>query len=207
MKYDGVLFDLDGTLWNATEAIAISWQLALQGAEDIPHPPTVAQLERVMGMTARQLMATLFPHISEERGAELFARCCEVENDYLLRHGGQLYPGVGELLENLRGETALAIVSNCNAEYAPCFLKAHDMEKYFDDWECSGRTGLSKGENIQLVIQRNHLESPVYVGDTLLDYEAAQAARVPFIHAAYGFGQVEGVLAIASPLELLTLLE
>ncbi len=207
MKYDGVLFDLDGTLWNATEAIAVSWEMALRDAPDIPRPPTVRELEGVMGMTAEQLMAALFPHITKERGAELFARCCEVENEYLLQHGGRLYEGIETLLETLSKEVPLAIVSNCNTEYAPCFLKAHGLEKYFADWECSGRTGLPKGENIKLVAERLGLQAPVYVGDTPLDYEAAKAAGVPFIHAAYGFGKVEGVPSIQKPLELPTLLQ
>ena len=202
MKVDGVLFDLDGTLWNATEAIAVSWQIALQDAPDIPRPPTVQELDGVMGMAAAQLMATLFPHIPPQRGAELFQRCCEVENKYLLGHGGKLYEGIEELLGTLSRQMPLAIVSNCNEEYAPCFLKAHSLEKYFSDWECSGRTGLPKGENIKLVVERLQLQAPVYVGDTALDYEAAQAAGVPFIHAAYGFGKVDGVPAIHAPMGL-----
>lgn len=206
MKYDGVLFDLDGTLWNATESIAVAWEIALRDAPDIPRAPTVQELEGVMGMTGEQLMATLFPQITPQRGAELFKRCCQVENDYLLEHGGKLYGGVEELLQTLQGQVVTGIVSNCNPEYAPCFLKAHHMEKYFTDWECSGRTGLPKGENIKLVAGRNHLENPVYIGDTILDYEAARAAGVPFIHAAYGFGRVEGVPAVHSPLELLKML-
>lgn len=207
MKYDGVLFDLDGTLWNATESIAVAWQIALQDAPDIPRPPTVQELEGVMGMTEQQLMATLFPQITPQRGAELFQRCCQVENDYLLEHGGKLYEGIVDVLEALQGKAVTGIVSNCNLEYAPCFLKAHKLEKYFTDWECSGRTGLPKGENIKLVVKRNHLENPVYIGDTILDYEAAQTAGVPFIHAAYGFGRVEGVPAVHAPLELLGMLE
>lgn len=206
MKYDGILFDLDGTLWNATEAIAVSWQMALKDAPDIPRPPTVQELEGVMGMTEQQLMATLFPHITPERGAELFKRCCEVENEYLLLHGGKLYEGIRELLQVLSGQAVTAIVSNCNPEYAPCFLQAHDMGKYFTDWECSGRTGLPKGENIKLVVERNRLQAPVYIGDTPLDFEAARQAGVPFIHAAYGFGRVEGVPAVRKPAELLELL-
>lgn len=207
MKYDGILFDLDGTLWNATEAIAISWQIALKDAPDIPRAPTVKELEGVMGMTGEQLMATLFPYITPQRGAELFERCCQVENEYLLQHGGQLYEGIEDLLRAIGGQAVTAIVSNCNTEYAPCFLKAHHTEGYFTDWECSGRTGLPKGENIRLVVERNHLQAPVYVGDTRLDYEAAQQAGVPFIHAAYGFGTIEGVTAIHKPVELLELIK
>ncbi len=206
MKYDGVLFDLDGTLWNAAEAIAESWRLVLKDAPDIDRPPTVRQLEGVMGMTAENLMAVLFPHLSTERGLELFDRCCEVENDYLRRSGGILYEGVEELLQQLSQKLPLFIVSNCNAEYIPCFLDAHRLHPYFKDWECIGRTGLQKWENIQLVAKRNGLKSPVYVGDTILDKEAAEKAGVPFIHAAYGFGTVPDTVEIETPLSLLDLL-
>lgn len=64
MKYDGILFDLDGTLWDSTEAVAASWKIALQGQPDVEAPPTREQLEGVMGMTGEQLMATLYPQLS-----------------------------------------------------------------------------------------------------------------------------------------------
>ena len=35
MKYDSILFDLDGTLWDSTGAVAASWEEALAGAERI----------------------------------------------------------------------------------------------------------------------------------------------------------------------------
>ncbi len=206
MRYDGILFDLDGTLWNATEAIAVSWEKALQGDPDIKRPPTVKELEGVMGMTAENLMATLFPTLSKERGAELFERCCQVENEYLRAQGGRLYPGVEELLRELSHQRFLAVVSNCNRGYISCFLDAHRLRSYFGDWECIGETGLQKWENIRLVARRNGLKAPVYVGDTELDREAAEKAGVPFIHAAYGFGTVTGVPSIQKPLELLQLI-
>lgn len=39
------------------------------------------------------------------------------------------------------------------------FFKAHKLDKYFTDYECPGRTGLSKGENNKLVIERNNLKN------------------------------------------------
>ena len=191
MQYDGILFDLDGTLWDATEAIAVSWELALQDAPDVEAPPTREQLEQVMGMTAEDLMATLFPRLSPQRHQELFARCCQVENDYLRRHGGKLYPHMEETLRELSQHLPLFIVSNCNADYIPCFLDAHKLHDCFQDWECIGRTGKPKGENIRLVAERNQVQRPVYVGDTALDQEAACFAGVPFLHAAYGFGAID----------------
>ena len=206
MKYDGILFDLDGTLWNATESIWESWKLALKDVPDVERPPTVQELEGVMGMTPEALMKTLFPYLSTERGLELFDRCCEVENAYLRQHGGVLYEGLEEMLSTLSQAVPLFIVSNCNDGYISCFLEAHKLEKYFRDWECNGVTGLQKWGNIQLVVERNHLERPVYVGDTVIDRDAAEKAGVPFIHAGYGFGKVEGAVSAGSPLKLLELL-
>lgn len=207
MKYDGIIFDLDGTLWDATQPIMISWGMALRDAPDVKNLPTREQLESVMGMTAENLMATLFPDLSPERHLELFDLCCQVETDYLRKHGGQLYPHLEETLDRLSQRLPLFIVSNCNKEYIPCFLDAHKLHSYFKDWECIGRTGRPKGENIQLIAQRNGLKAPVYVGDTTLDQEAAKQAGVPFIHAAYGFGQISGVEEIKKPKDLLQLLE
>ena len=75
--------------------------------------------------------------------------------------------------------------------YIEAFYKSHGLEKYFTDYENPGRTGLSKGENIKLVIERNNLKKPVYVGDTNGDYLATKVAGIPFIHAKYGFGKIE----------------
>ena len=37
----------------------------------------------------------------------------------------------------------------------------------------------------------NNLSDPVYIGDTLGDFNACRKAGVPFIFAEYGFGQVD----------------
>ncbi|MDQ0481828.1 phosphoglycolate phosphatase-like HAD superfamily hydrolase [Alkalihalobacillus hemicentroti] len=58
------------------------------------------------------------------------------------------------------------------------------------DFENPGRTGLSKGKNINLIIERNNLSTPIYVGDTEGDLNAARYAGIPFVYAKYGFGQV-----------------
>lgn len=207
MQCDGILFDLDGTLWDATASLVQIWQSALSGEPDIPAPPTKAQLQSVMGMTAPQLMAALFPHLSPQRGAQLFQKVSQVENDYILQHGGVLYPELVPTLTALSSKHPLFIVSNCGPDYIPCFLQAHQLGRFFTDWECIGRSGKEKWENIRLVARRNGLSRPIYVGDTEMDRQAAEKAGVPFIHAAYGFGRLQGVQAIASPGELLELLD
>lgn len=206
MNCDGVLFDLDGTLWNATGALAISWGETLKNVPDVTKPLTMADIEKVMGMTREPLVQTLFPYLPLERGVEIFEMCTADEIKYLAEHGGVLYDGVLEVLDTLSKKLPLCIVSNCNAGYIESFLTAHHADRFITDHECIGRTGLQKADNIRLVVERNHLQSPVYVGDTAIDAAAATQAGVPFIHAAYGFGEVDCPLKIHTPYELLSLL-
>lgn len=207
IKCDSVLFDLDGTLWDTTGALAEVWQLALRDEPDVSRVLTREDMAGVMGMTSVELMRTLFPSLSDERGAELFDRLCIAEDDYLRVHGGILYEGIEETLAALSQKVPLAIISNCGPEYIPTFFEAHGLQKYFRDWECIGRTGFGKAENIRLVAQRQGMNAPVYVGDTAMDQAAAKAAGVPFIFAAYGFGDVKDCPFVTKPSGLLELLD
>ncbi len=59
------------------------------------------------------------------------------------------------------------------------------------DFACFGHTGKPKDETLRLIVARNKLKKPAYIGDTQGDYEACKKAEVPFIWAAYGFGRPE----------------
>src|SRR5690606_24024903 len=83
------------------------------------------------------------------------------------------------------------LVSNCDEAYLAHFCDLHPVSTCFLDLECHGRTGWPKHENIRLLMERNGLHSAVYIGDTLGDQRAAAKAGIPFVHAAYGFGQVQ----------------
>ena len=86
------------------------------------------------------------------------------------------------------------------------FLKATGLSRYFAGHLCPGDTGVAKAENLMLISQKYHLQAPVYVGDTMGDFEACQKAGVPFIFASYGFGDVPVPDArIESPFDLVAL--
>ena len=56
IKCDSVLFDLDGTLWDTTAALAKVWQQALIDEPDARRELTQADIAGIMGMTSVQLM-------------------------------------------------------------------------------------------------------------------------------------------------------
>jgi phosphoglycolate phosphatase len=188
---DAIIFDLDGTLWDSREAIAISWNQVFEELEEGSFSVTKDDLTAMMGLQIDEIGEKLLPQLQADKRKELLDRCSVVENDYLVEHGGILYPEVENVLARLAEKYKLFVVSNCQEGYIEAFLKHYNLEKYIIDFENPGRTGLLKGENIKLVMERNGLSDPVYVGDTEKDREAAQLAGIPFVYAEYGFGQVK----------------
>lgn len=186
---DGILFDLDGTLWDSSENVTDSWNVVFRryktGKEITPE-----EFRKCMGMLMPDIIDVFLPDAGVDIKKQLLDACCEYECQYLSKTGGVLYKGLEDVLKALSKRYKLFIVSNCQSGYIEAFFKAHGLEKYFTDYEDPGRTGLDKAGNIKLVVERNNLKSPVYVGDIEGDYNSATKAGVPFIHAAYGFGKV-----------------
>ena len=191
MNIDSIIFDLDGTLWNSIEGVCSVWKTVLSKYPNIKKAITPEDIEACMGLQIDEIGKKLFPDLDEDFQMKLMNECCETETVYLGEHGGILFPKLEETLKVLSEKYKLFIVSNCQDGYIECFFKAHKLDKYFDDFECSGATGLSKGENNKIIIERNKLKSPIYVGDTNGDAESAKVAGIPFVYAKYGFGNVE----------------
>ena len=205
--FDGILFDLDGTLWDAVPEITLCWNQAISAAGVDRPPLTEEEVRSCMGMQIADIAARRLPGLSFERQMAVIDDCVTVENVYLARHGAAVYPGAGETLAALSERCPLFVVSNCQDGYIQAFFRGTGLGEYFTDFECAGRTGKPKSENIALVSARNGLKHPVYVGDTDLDRRSALEAGVPFVHAAYGFGKVEGVPAVHSFAQLPGVLE
>lgn len=192
MKYDGLLFDLDGTMWDATENIRISWNIAIKKFDELKDREiTLEELQAVMGNSMDKIVETFFPELSKEKQSEVLKVCCQAENDYMMEHGGILYPMLEDTLEKLSKNHKLCIVSNGQAGYIQTFLHAHKLSKYFTDYQNWGDNQVSKGENIKIVVERNQIKNAAYVGDTQGDAQAAKEAGIDFIYARYGFGNVE----------------
>ena len=199
----GIIFDVDGTLWDSSVQVAQSWQVAAEKLLNGPRPITPDLISRNMGKNMKDFGDALFPDLPPAKRLEVMEACMEYENQYLEDHPGILYPQVAEVLQQLSWKYKLFIVSNCQKGYIEAFLDYYQLNEYISDKESFGGTGLPKGENIRLVCERNHLERAVYLGDIEGDYRSACMAGIPFIHAAYGFGTIsDPVPAIHSLREL-----
>lgn len=203
----GIIFDMDGTLWDSAQNVAKSWKSVIEESGLLKKEIQTADIKSVMGKTMDVAADLLFGELPKKERMELLDQCCRLENEYLREHGGILYDGVRKTFGSLRERGYhVSIVSNCQTGYIEAFLDHYKLWDAIDDKQCYGDNLLPKGDNIRIVVERNQLEQAVYVGDIQGDYEASCEAGVAFVHAAYGFGRIAAdVPAIHSLCELLEL--
>lgn len=174
---DGIIFDLDGTLWDSTPEILNCWK---QYIPDL----TISELKSCMGATTTDIANML----SMEK-EEVF-KIQDKEVHWLSEHPVPPFIGVTTLVQFLNTENIPCfIVSNCQERYIECFLYKSGLEQYFKDWISFGDNKQDKSQNIKLIMERNNLQAPIYVGDTESDRVAARINNIKFAFAAYGFNK------------------
>ena len=196
----GILFDLDGTLWDSSQECVDAWNECIRTKTDRTEQFSLADMRGFMGKTMEAIAALMFPSLPTAEQLRILRLCTEEEHSYILAHKPRLYDGEADVLRALSQEYALGVVSNCQDGYIQLYLHHCGFSELFCDFECAGRTGKTKGQNIRLVMERQNLDWCCYVGDTQGDCDAAKEAGVPFLHAAYGFGTADKTDAVLSDL-------
>lgn len=185
---DSIIFDLDGTMWDSTKQAAVVWERVAKKNPAIKDEVTAEKLKELYGLPLEDIATGLFLSVPKDVAIRTMEECVVEQCPYLAEHGGILLGDIEETLSTLSKEYPLFIVSNCKSGYIEAFLQAHGLSRYITDHECPGGTGLLKADNIRIVMERNHLKAPIYVGDTQGDLDAAHQAGLPFVFCRYGFG-------------------
>lgn len=191
MNIDSIILDVDGTLWDAVPVTLRAWNRAIEERTGVAERITPEQAYGSLGRTMEGMAAYLFPELLEEEGMELLNACFRAEEKELARTVPDLYPGVAETLEELKERYPLYIVSNCQWGYIELLVDGHKLHRTISGWLCWEDTKDEKNVTIRRLMEEHGLERPVYVGDTRGDQLACEKAGIPFIYAAYGFGQAE----------------
>lgn len=185
-RFSSILFDMDGTLWDAVDTYADIWNETYRML-GIDARMTRDQLLDCMGLTLGDIIKRLNPDGIDE--VRFTAALREVDSQLMPAKGGILYPGVREGLARLAGHFPLFMVSNCGPHGLDYFLQYTGLRPYIKDTLTNGQTHLSKADNIKLLMERHNLTDAVYVGDTQTDCDAAHLAGIPMIYMDYGFGE------------------
>ncbi len=190
MLTDGIIFDVDGTVWNSTPIVEEAWNKALKD-NGYSERVTAARLQGLFGLPMDVIIRDILPDATEEERVDFAPKCFRYEHEFLERNGGIVYDGFEEMLKILYEKCPLYVVSNCQAGYIELMLSKTGFGKYFKDHLCFGDNDKLKAENIRIICERNEIKKPIYVGDTQMDADACIQAGVPIVYAAYGFGKVE----------------
>lgn len=200
---DAYLFDMDGTLVNFPRLVKESWN---QTFLKYHWEKVVSEQDilTIMGHTTQEIGKMIFPELKVSESFERIKIASEEEVSYILEHGTKedLFIPNEKFLKRLSKKYQLFIISNCMSGYIETFYQISGYGKYFIDF-ANNQNGLSKAENIMHMVKKYHLKNPYYIGDTIMDYQACQEAKVSFIHAAYGYGKVTCEHSIKTLKELL----
>ena len=192
MKFESLIFDIDGTLWDSRALVAEGYNIQLR-EEGYDHLCTNAEvLKTLFGKTMTDIADALFEEVPVPERYGLMERCMTTQNIYLRTNPCKMaYPGVQETLAKLAEKYRLFIVSNSNCGYPELCMEKMGVTDLFTGHMCFGDTGAHKGVTIKMLMEKHNITSACYIGDTQGDKEATDMAGLPFIHCTYGFGQVD----------------
>jgi HAD superfamily hydrolase (TIGR01509 family) len=191
----GVIFDMDGTIIDSLQAHLHAFEAAgkKEGAKI-----DVGMVKSMVGETARDIFAGLFPNKPEDEINELVRE----KDDYFQSVGWKqvkAMKGAASIMKELKGKYKLAIGTSASIKDVELFSKKFEWFGLFDVFV--GREHVQRGKpapDIYLVAAQSLKIGPedcTVVGDATYDMMAAKAAGMRAI------GVTTGVMSRAELLE------
>jgi len=189
MRFDAILFDLDGTLADTLDDIAASVNWALEQNAVDPHPPDAYR--GLVGEGVSRLVERALPAGRQDLHAAVLEDLRAHYTEHMLDRTVP-YPGIPELLDELASRgLPMAILSN-----KPQLATRWMVERLFSGWPFAAVAGELPGVPHKpdpasaLEIARGLGVDPgrvLYLGDTRTDMETAVAAGMFGVGALWGF--------------------
>ncbi|MDD2960874.1 MAG: HAD family hydrolase [Muribaculaceae bacterium] len=185
--HDSIVFDMDGTLWDATDSYAKVWnESARRLGIDINITGQV--LLQYMGKPIDIIFDELFKGTFPVTAEKYLSVVDIVEDELMPTLGGKLYEGVEPGIKALSNHYKLFLLSNCGINGLNNFLRYTKLSQYFSGSITFGETGKQKSGNLKKLSERYSLKNPLYVGDTQGDCDETHKAGLEFALVTYGFG-------------------
>ena len=191
-----IIFDLDGTLLNTIDDLGYACNFALEQTGYPTH--SIADYPRMVGNGINNLIRRALPE--SERSEENILRVRAHFVPYYNNHNCDYtrpYEGIPELLATLKAQGHQLAVASNKYQAATEKIVEHFFPRVFDVI-LGEREGIERKPNPQIVYDilspiTNH-QSPLYLGDSLVDRDTAQNANVPFVACSWGFVNKEALI-------------
>ena len=189
-----IIFDLDGTLLNTIDDLGYACNYALEKT-GYPTFPIEAYPAKV-GNGINNLIRRALPEA--ERTEENIQKVRAYFVPYYNEHNCDYtrpYEGIEAVLKTLKAQGHLLAVASNKYQAATEKIVEHFFPGMFDVI-LGEREGVERKPNPKIVfdiIQSNQINpnnqktQTLYIGDSLVDYETAKNANVPFVACSWGF--------------------
>ena len=194
MKYDGLIFDLDGTLSDPKDGItkSINYALIKHGydthCEDklapiVIGPPLDESFRALTGISDSAHIGSLVTSYRER-----YADLGYAEN--------KLYEGITDILDEFRNRgVAMGVCTSKPERFARPILEMFGIIEYFE-FLSGGDVGVQKGAQIQSLLKENKInENWLMIGDRKHDLIAANENNLKGAGVLWGYGSHEELTA------------
>ena len=157
-KRNGIIFDLDGTLWEVTESTFYS-------ANKITNKYKLKEISKetickVFGLNKEESAKLYFPYLELSESMKLIDEIATINIENLKQKGGNIYPNLIETFNILKEKYNLFIVSNtAEIEYIEAFLISSGTKSFFKDYIAASKLRISKAEAIKKIIKEKNFTS------------------------------------------------
>ena len=190
MSY-GVIFDIDGTLFDTGEGIKSCVRHAVK---EVGMPPVdEAKLDLFIGPSLFHSFTVTagFSEQTAEAAIEAYRKIYSQEGIFL----SSPYCGVSEMIEILASEKyVLSVASSKPLVMVEKLLEHSGLRKYFAR-VCAPDYARRGSDKAKLVRAACADENIVMVGDTHFDIDGAHGAGIKALGVTYGYGKVETLFA------------
>lgn len=188
MKYNAVIFDLDGTLLDTTQGVVESaiYVAKTLGLVELPYETMLSFVGPPIQNSFKKHYC--FDDVLAQKAGEIF-------RDYYKETAlikAVPYDGIFELCENLRKEgLKLAVATYKREDYAITLLNHFGFDRYCVSMHGADNNNVLKKSDIVNMCMTEiggTPETSVLIGDTVHDALGAQNVGIDFIAVTYGFG-------------------
>lgn len=186
MKYDLVIWDIDGTLLNTEEGLVSAYQCTIDKLNLAFK--SVDEIKSFIGPVPQTVFINKFAMSSDEaqKATNIFRD--RYKNYDLLK--AYPYDGILNVLQRIKSlGIKQAVATNKRQDYATDICRHFGIDKFCEPiLGPDNVTSKTKAELIKDCILETKSQRAVMIGDTNNDKQAAEIAGIDFIGVNYGFG-------------------
>lgn len=202
MHFAGILFDLDGTLVHTIPDLTDAANAMRQDMGLAPLSESL--IATFVGKGVEQLVIRTLSHDAQPASVDQVMRgLARFQDHYRALNGrhSKLFPGVVAGLEAFRSQgVRMAVVTNKGSDFTAPLLRQLELDGYFDAIVCGDTCERKKPDPLPLFHACDLLgiqpAQALFIGDSINDALAAQAAGIRMLALPYGYNEGQDVQSL-----------